>query len=49
MLYLEVGDRTAGDEAHYPDDDLQAKRVNDAWQFTHKNGLPYPDQHGARR
>ena len=42
VLYLEVGDRTPGDEGHYPDDDLQALRVDGHWQFTHKNGEPYP-------
>lgn len=47
VLYLEVGDRTAGDEAHYPDDDLQARRVDGAWKFFHKDGRPYPDKFGA--
>src|SRR5262249_32618078 len=28
VLYLEIGDRTAGDTAQYPDDDLQAELVN---------------------
>ncbi|KXW57309.1 MAG: cupin domain-containing protein [Ferrovum myxofaciens] len=42
VLYLEVGDRTAGDSATYPDDDLQAALDNDGeWQFLHKNGTPY--------
>jgi uncharacterized cupin superfamily protein len=41
VLYLEVGDRTAGDSATYPDDDIQAVLVNGAWQFTHKDGTPY--------
>jgi uncharacterized cupin superfamily protein len=41
VLYLEVGDRTAGDSATYPDDDIQAILVNGAWQFTHKDGTPY--------
>lgn len=41
VVYLEVGDRTAGDEAVYPDDDLQAKLMNSGWQFTHKDGTPY--------
>lgn len=39
--YLEVGDRTPGDTATYPDDDLVAKAVNGAWVFFHKNGQPY--------
>jgi uncharacterized cupin superfamily protein len=41
VVYLEVGDRTAGDSAAYPDDDLQAVLVNDDWQFRHKDGTPY--------
>jgi uncharacterized cupin superfamily protein len=42
VLYLEVGDRTRGDEGSYPDDDLMAAQVDGAWQFTHKDGSPYP-------
>ena len=41
VVYLEVGDRTAGDAGQYPDDDLEALRVDDAWQFVHKDGRPY--------
>lgn len=41
VVYLEVGDRTAGDSAIYPDDDIQALFVNGAWQFSHKDGTPY--------
>jgi uncharacterized cupin superfamily protein len=41
VLYLEIGDRTAGDEASYPDDDIQAVLVDARWIFTHKNGDPY--------
>jgi uncharacterized cupin superfamily protein len=41
VLYLEIGDRTPGDEAVYPDDDIQAKLIDDKWAFTHKNGSPY--------
>ena len=41
VVYLEVGDRTPGDEGSYPDDDLLALRVADGWQFTHKDGRPY--------
>ncbi len=40
VLYLEVGDRTPGDEGSYPDDDLKALLVNGAWQFVHKDGAP---------
>jgi uncharacterized cupin superfamily protein len=42
VVYLEVGDRTAGDEANYPDDDIQALLVEGKWMFTNKNGAPYP-------
>lgn len=40
-LYLEVGDRSAGDEANYPDDDLVARLDAGAWRFFHKDGTPY--------
>ncbi len=39
--YLEIGDRTPDDQAHYPDDDLIAKASEQGWQFTHKDGKPY--------
>ena len=41
VVYLEIGDRSAGDSAHYPDDDLVAQRVGDGWVFRHKDGTPY--------
>jgi len=41
VVYLEVGDRTPGDEGSYPDDDLQALLVDGKWKFAHKNGTPY--------
>jgi uncharacterized cupin superfamily protein len=41
VLYLEVGDRTPGDEGSYPDDDLKALMVDSAWKFVHKDGTPY--------
>ena len=41
VVYLEVGDRTAGDSAIYPDDDIQAVFMSGAWQFAHKDGTPY--------
>jgi uncharacterized cupin superfamily protein len=40
-VYLEGGDRGAGDAAHYPDDDLVAVRAGNGWQFIHKDGRPY--------
>lgn len=41
VVYLEIGDRTPGDGASYPDDDIRAERVADGWRFTHKDGTPY--------
>lgn len=41
VVYLEIGDRTAGDFATYPDDDIEAVLVNGHWQFNHKDGTPY--------
>lgn len=41
VVYLEVGDRTSGDEGSYPDDDLQAVRVSEGWRFIRKDGTPY--------
>lgn len=41
VVYLEIGDRTPGDEVSYPDDDLKALLVNVKWEFVHKDGMPY--------
>lgn len=41
VVYLEIGDRTPGDEVVYPDDDLQAALVDGQWRFSHKDGTPY--------
>lgn len=41
VVYLEVGDRSPGDEGSYPDDDLKAMMVGGAWKFVHKDGRPY--------
>ena len=41
VVYLEIGDRTPGDEGSYPDDDLKAVSVKGGWQFTRKDGTPY--------
>lgn len=40
-VYLEVGDRTPGDAASYPDDDLAAEFVDGRWRFVHKDGTAY--------
>lgn len=39
--YLEIGDRSAGDQVVYLDDDLQASFVDSIWRFLHKDGTPY--------
>jgi uncharacterized cupin superfamily protein len=42
VLYIEVGDRTTGDEGRYPDDDIQAVLgAGGKWRFTRKDGTPY--------
>jgi len=41
VTYLEVGDRTPGDEGSYPDDNLKAQWVDGKWKFVHKDGSPY--------
>lgn len=41
VVYLEIGDRTPGDEGSYPDDDLKAELVDGLWRFAHKDGTPY--------
>jgi uncharacterized cupin superfamily protein len=42
VVYLEIGDRTPGDEGSYPQDDLKAALGPDGrWIFTHKDGRPY--------
>lgn len=42
VVYLEIGDRTPGDEATYPADDIGAKLGPDGkWAFTRKDGMPY--------
>jgi uncharacterized cupin superfamily protein len=40
--YLEIGDRTAGDYAEYPRDDLKFTQIEGgAWILTHKDGSRY--------
>ena len=41
VLILEVGDRTPGDEASYPDDDLRAELRDGLYRFTRKDGSSY--------
>jgi uncharacterized cupin superfamily protein len=43
VVYLEVGDRSPGDSASYPDDDLVAVKSEDGKRrsFTRKDGTLY--------
>jgi len=41
VVYLEVGDRSPGEESTYPDDDIHAAFVDGKWLITHKDGSPY--------
>ncbi len=41
VVYIEIGDRTDGDEVSYPDDDLRARFSGGAWSFFRKDGTPY--------
>lgn len=41
VLYLEIGDRTAGDAVDYPDDDIRLVREDGKMKFLHKDGTPY--------
>jgi len=40
VVYLEVGDRSPGDTAHYPDDDLLAVGDGAGWRYTRRDGTP---------
>lgn len=42
VIFLEVGDRSAGDSVTYPDDDVLAVYGQDGrWKYSRKNGIPY--------
>lgn len=42
VVYLEIGDRSAGDAVSYPDDDIEAQFGSDGvWRYRHKDGRPY--------
>ncbi len=42
VIYLEIGDRLAGDAVSYPDDDLKAVLTPEGtWVFQHRDGRPY--------
>ena len=42
VVYLEIGDRSPGDQCTYPEDDLQAVfEPGGTWYFSHKDGTRY--------
>ena len=41
VVYLEIGDRTPGDEVSYPDDDLRVVVHDGKALYAHKDGTPY--------
>ena len=42
VVYLEIGDRTAGDVVTYPDDDIKFEKTPDGrLQIVRKDGSPY--------
>ena len=42
IVFLEVGDRSAGDSVNYPDDDVVAIYGSDGkWKYSRKDGTPY--------
>jgi len=41
FVYLEIGDRTPGGGAGYPDDDIAITVVDGRMKFTRKDGTPY--------
>ena len=42
VVYLEIGDRSAGDEVDYPEDDIRVRTGPDGKKrYEHKDGTPY--------
>lgn len=41
VVYLEIGDRTPGDSAVWPDDDLQVLEIGGKRRMAHRDGTPY--------
>jgi uncharacterized cupin superfamily protein len=41
VVYLEIGDRTAGDAVDHPDDDLAVVTIDGKRRMAHKDGAPY--------
>ena len=44
--YIEIGTRSPNERSHYPDVDLEARKVGGGFRFTHRDGEPYetPDE-----
>ena len=41
-VYIEIGDRSSGDEVEYPKDDIKVKLTpSGTWAFTRKDGTPF--------
>lgn len=45
-LFLEIGDRSPGDDGEYPDHDMIWRNINgdQKYVYLHRNGTPYDDQ-----
>ena len=41
VMYLEIGDRTPGDSADWPDDDLLLVEIDGDKKLVHRDGRPY--------
>lgn len=42
VVYIEIGDRSVGENSEFPNDDIKADYQDDGtWVFLHKNGDPY--------
>ena len=41
VVFLEIGDRTPGDSAIWPDDDLQVLEIDGKRTMAHRDGRPY--------
>ena len=39
--YIEIGTRSPNERSHYPDVDLEARKVGGSFRFTHRDGGPY--------
>src|SRR3984957_2997257 len=49
VVYLEIGDRTAGDAVDYPDDDLAVVTIDGKRRIAHKDGTPRRPRRGPER